>query len=647
MAATAPRTNPEQYLAEARKRRAEFIRLIREQEAFANADPAAYRRKVLLMAYGGYAYILGMLILVCLAFALLIWIAVVGHYLNGILIKLMIIIVPIIWAILRSLFVKIPPPEGVTLTREEAPELYRVVEEVGKKVGDTSVDTIVIDENCNAAAYWMPKYGLFGPPKKYLILGLPLLLTLSPEEARYVIGHEFGHFSGEHGRFGGWIYRLNRTWSFLQSNLNRQGGNLLFAKFFNWFEPRFDAVSFALRRANEYEADAAALKVASPEHAASALMRFRYAVPHLSEHFWRPLFRRARFEERPPEHPLSDMPEIARAPADPEFVERRIRAELAEKTGYADTHPALSDRLRAMGQIPSDPTATAIELAKGFPQSAAEAFLGPRIDAVVAKVNSAYVKQIESSWGTMHGRYAEQRRALTTLREKLLTMPPSRDEEIDLALLTHAVEENDDSFQLLQRTAEKHPDHASLQFTLGDALLDKEDAEGVRHLEEARRLQPSLSPKVLARLASYYEEQGEAERVEQIQEEHYDAATLANLAKQEARRFALTDDFVPVHLRPHEAESIVRQLEPRQDVGVAFLVSKLLPSRPDQPQALLVVFPKKKMLEKGDEGNKLVAALVKELRFPGTVMVFAPQDRKNWRRRMEQIPGSCVLDREK
>ena len=65
----------------------------------------------------------------------------------------------------------------------------------------------------NAAIVQHPRFGIFGGTRNYLMLGLPLMQSLSPAEFQAVVAHEFGHLWGAHGRFGAWIYRLRTGWA--------------------------------------------------------------------------------------------------------------------------------------------------------------------------------------------------------------------------------------------------------------------------------------------------------------------------------------------------------------------------------------------------------------------------------------------------
>src|SRR5207249_200161 len=113
---------------------------------------------------------------------------------------------------------------------------------------------VLLTDDFNAAAAQRPRLGIFGWQENYLLLGLPLMLALTPGQFRSVVAHELGHLSGNHGKFGGWIYRINRTWEQLVERMtqSRSWVSGIFTKFFGWYMPFFEAYSFVLRRQQEY-----------------------------------------------------------------------------------------------------------------------------------------------------------------------------------------------------------------------------------------------------------------------------------------------------------------------------------------------------------------------------------------------------------
>src|SRR5262249_16785928 len=103
-----------------------------------------------------------------------------------------------------------------------------------------------------------------------------------------VLAHEFGHLARSHGRVSNWIYRQRLRWAGVVTQLEhvQSSGRVLFAPFLNRFVPYFNAYSFPLARANEYESDATSSKLTSARTAAEALTNLAVVSSYLGERFW-------------------------------------------------------------------------------------------------------------------------------------------------------------------------------------------------------------------------------------------------------------------------------------------------------------------------------------------------------------------------
>lgn len=74
------------------------------------------------------------------------------------------------------------------VSRASFPALHMLVNDVARKLGGRPVNTIVVNEDFNAA------YGVYGWQREpVLYLGLPLWISLSPKERLDLLGHEIGH----------------------------------------------------------------------------------------------------------------------------------------------------------------------------------------------------------------------------------------------------------------------------------------------------------------------------------------------------------------------------------------------------------------------------------------------------------------------
>jgi len=175
----------------------EFEALVGRLEPEARNHPARYRRRVIALAFAGYAYLGFILALLSGLFALALLSVI---YLQALGIKLAFVIGAFLWFVVSSLWVRLLPPEGIKVTAREAPELLAVVERLQTALGAPPFHEVVIDGNYNASVVQVPRLGVFGWYRNYLTIGLPLMKVLTPEQLEAVIAHELGHLAGGHGR---------------------------------------------------------------------------------------------------------------------------------------------------------------------------------------------------------------------------------------------------------------------------------------------------------------------------------------------------------------------------------------------------------------------------------------------------------------
>src|SRR6185369_7864080 len=81
----------------------------------------------------------------------------------------------------------------------------------------------------------------------------------------------------------------------------------LFERFFRWYAPYFNAYSFVLARAQEYEADRCAVNVSGKEKMACALVNMRLKGKMLAEDFWPAMHGRADTDPEPPHESFAEM----------------------------------------------------------------------------------------------------------------------------------------------------------------------------------------------------------------------------------------------------------------------------------------------------------------------------------------------------
>lgn len=598
----------------------EFDALIQQLETYAQRQPASYKLRVGLLAVLGYAYIFFVLAGLLAALAIVLLFIVHSRWINSALIKLFILLLVPIFIVLRSLWVSIEPPKGLELRRQQVPRLFELIDELTKALKAPRFHRVLLNTEFNAAVIQVPRLGLFGWQQNYLLLGLPLMQALSPQQFRAVLAHELGHLSGNHSKFAGWIYRVRKTWGQMLERLHQSdqaGATVLFNRFFNWYAPFFSAYSFVLARANEYEADRCAAEVAGSQHIAEALLNLEIKSQVLEQSFWTKLYTQA--DERP-EPPKSLFTALAKALAtgvEPENEQKWLQQALLVQTDNADTHPCLKDRLTALGY--SQPPA----LPKPVKVTAARQFLGTAAAQLTQTLDTQWRTAVNYQWRERYT-YAQQIRAsLQALEEKASHSPLTVEETWNRAQWTMELRGNQEAIPLLHSVLEMEPDHACANYVLGQILIQQDDEAGIQHLETVMAKDFSTVIDGCQLMESFLQRHGreeEAANYRQRAEKHFEQLLLA---KQERSSVRASDRFEPHGLSAASEAQLRQQLARYPEVKEAYLVRKVVQYFPQEPFYVLGVKRKRALLEIDEQelDQKLLNRLANELKFSGETWI--------------------------
>jgi Zn-dependent protease with chaperone function len=331
-----------------------FNQMVASLEQESAAAPQRYRVKVALLAVLGFGILL--LVLASVGFGLVALAGIAGGllYMGGaaallVLLKLgkllFLLAIPL-WYTLKSavqaLFIRLPAPQSREITAAEAPALFAALDDMRRKMDGPRFHHVLLVDDVNAAVVQRPAFGLVGWPRNYLLLGLPLLECVSPDEAAAIVAHEYGHLAGSHGHFSAFIYRLRHTWSTVQAYMEHLEGWLakLVSPLVRWYAPYFNAYTFVLARADEYHADAASAQLVGHVSAAHALKRVNLIAPRYQE-FLQTAYARVHDEAAPPADLMQAWATLVQGESE-EAARTRWLAEALDREGhYLDTHPTL------------------------------------------------------------------------------------------------------------------------------------------------------------------------------------------------------------------------------------------------------------------------------------------------------------------
>ena len=565
----------------------EFISLVKKAEADAQSNPRAYAVKLALFALLGYMVILLVLVALLglggglLATAFLS----TGLFLLLIKKKLIFAVAGGIWVLLRALWVKFTPPQGNVLTRREYPRLFSELDALSKQLKSIRIHEVILNHDLNAAVLQHPRLGVLGWHKNYLMLGYQLLLTLSPEEMRSVLAHEFGHLSGNHSRFSGWIYRVRLTWLRVMAAFDQADswGSKLLGRFFDWYSPRFEAYSFALARSNEYEADAIASDLTSPETASRALVNVHATAPYLEQSYWDNYYRYADEQERPPHGPMEGLARFLhdKPPAREEML-KRIKQQMAFETHYADTHPSLRDRIDALGAAPQMPVPPEV--------SAAEAWLGEGNRNIVKDFDREWMNNNIEPWKERYNYVTNARRRLAEFASAQAS--DLSDEDLwNYARWTNEFESGEKALPLFRRFQERYPDDPDPAFFIGTSLLAENNDAGLEQLrlaiKSARLIESAARAGYDFLMRHDRKEEAEAWWNEVLVQNNTFVA-----ARHERESVSGRDELEIPRIDNALLQQLIAELKKQKVVGKVWLAQKVVQYFPENPVYIVAFAPK-------------------------------------------------------
>ncbi|CAG1019850.1 hypothetical protein BURC_04769 [Burkholderiaceae bacterium] len=560
--------------------------MVARLERESRAAPAAYQMKVAALALLGFL-ILGLIVgFAGLGLLLIAGLAVVTVLTGGkalILLlkfgKLLLLLAIPLWLLVKlslsALFTRLPAPQGLTLKRGQAPALFAAMDDMRRRMKGPRFHHVLITDEVNAAVVQRPLFGLIGWPRNYLILGLPLLEVLSPQEALAVVAHEYGHLAGSHGRFAAFIYRLRHSWSNLQGLTQQWDGwaSRPLQRLVRWYAPYFNAYTFVLARANEYQADAASAELVGASVAAAALKRVNIGASQY-ERFVEHTFGQIRDAASPPQDLAVQWAAQANRPPPADEVSQWLRNALQRESQVSDTHPVLRERL---GALPGQALAAGELPPPLAGESAASAWLGAQATALRETLQREWQERVAQPWSQRHEELQVRLQRLAALQAQ-----PDRtlDEHIEQLRLLVDLQPEQNHLHALAAFNAEHADQPVTLFLEACVRLDQADDHGLALLERTIALDDDAIKPASEKAYAFLKPRGD-ERAAAWADRWNRRDAFEQARSQQLSRLDVAHELHTAQLSPEQRERVKSVLGlGGKGVQRAFLARRVLPADP-------------------------------------------------------------------
>lgn len=235
---------------------------------------------------------------------------------------------------------------GIAVSDRDEPELWRTVRALAEQASTRAPDEIRLVPDVNAAVSEDTTMLGLRATRRRMLIGVPLLMTLTRGEMVSVLGHELGHYSGAHTRLGAPVYRGRIA---LIAAVRGLEGHRFTQVLFSTYAKLYLRVSQAVSRRQELEADALAVRIAGREAMAGALRKVHAYAPAWEVFMESYAALAGPAQARPADlfggfHAMISDPERQRQIA-------QFASAPEEPTPY-DSHPPLSERVAAIAHLP-------------------------------------------------------------------------------------------------------------------------------------------------------------------------------------------------------------------------------------------------------------------------------------------------------
>lgn len=386
--------------------------------------------------------------------------------------------------------VRLAPPIGLPMTKEVAPDLVELIEDIRHEMKAPKPHAVFLTKDLDVRLELRPNSGMCGSMRSELAIGLPAMQALSRLELAALLAHEFGHVSAAQGEKALFVHRMRQTWSKVLAALPRMKSplSLPLAYFAASHTPEFFAAAQEHFRHAELAADTAAAKLVGAGSLGTALQRMSIAKAFLAE-YWNRIDAESEAGATGDDHPFHEMADFMPRLAEWEQGEDVLRTALGVRTQSSSSEPALMDRLKAMGlkpRLPGALTDPAAALLGDFTQVAVETFEHEWQAARTAKAKAAAAARAPVA--AARENFAEGLPRMAVLDAAAVTGPLGLAEAIERARLAESelgLEAAHDRFIDL---AEWHQNESRAWLAFAEALVRDGSEEALTCIEQALTL---------------------------------------------------------------------------------------------------------------------------------------------------------------
>lgn len=283
------------------------------------------------------------------------------------------------------------PPSGLRLKQQNFPRLFEMLEELRQEYGEVRIDRVVLRDRFDVRIVKTPRNGFPFSAIHTLVIGLPVLLTMSPLDVHVLVARRVGQLAGQGSRINSWLFFLRDMWAQYLGGCGTRGLQRLrpLCGFFHAYVPLYRAFSVPLARDSELDADRYALGAMNDRDTARAITSQVLTEAYLSHTFWPAIIQTATQSVKPETQPHAQMAELFTGGLSEQQLQATLERVQRRGMRPRSVMPALADRLEHIGHHK-------VLLPKALSVTAARFYLGGACDGCIDVVDRRTQRKVRS-----------------------------------------------------------------------------------------------------------------------------------------------------------------------------------------------------------------------------------------------------------
>jgi hypothetical protein len=284
-------------------------------------------------------------------------------------------------------------PEGIALPRAKARLIYRKLDQIQKDIKWPGIDNVILTRRFELNIIKTPVRGALLWSRTTLVIGIPFMQSLSPEQFDCALTRKVLQFSKGRNIFFNWLSYLRTTWALYPDAFKqrRNIGDQISRWFFHYYSRFYRYLALYATQLDELHADSLALNSLNDRDLFRTVETIRLAQIFLNQHYWPKINELVSGQViaiqniRPYEHLSKSVIQALDSPR----VGHWLKMLSLEKDSKGRHEPPFARRMEFMGY-------NKVVAVKPFTRPAAEYYLGAGYQPLIRHMNQLWARHVSN-----------------------------------------------------------------------------------------------------------------------------------------------------------------------------------------------------------------------------------------------------------